>query len=105
MAKEEINVKPKKRGVPGRQTLYNAVGKHRVKILATLVDLLDSRNPNVRLGAAKALFNKLLPDLKATELSGELEIKAGVVILPSLNEATNNMETPQGTADGGSKKN
>ena len=67
MAKRR-NHQTKKRGIPNRGSLYNSIGKERKKILSTLFDLLDSSNENVRLGAARTLLNKILPDLKATEL-------------------------------------
>lgn len=59
----------KKRGIPNRGSLYNVVGRERKKILNTLFELLDSHNENVRLGAARTLLNKLLPDLKATDIN------------------------------------
>ena len=62
--------KPSKGVIPNKGSIYNAVARERKKILNTLFELLDSRNPNVRLGAAKCLINKILPDLKSQEITG-----------------------------------
>ena len=41
------------------------------EILAVLFEQLHSRNPSVAIAAARTLLNKILADLKATELTGE----------------------------------
>ena len=62
--------------------------------IKTLVDLLDSKNPSVKLGAANTILKKLVPDLKAVEVHGginndgtrravELLINAGRGFLPA----------------------
>lgn len=66
---------------PNRQGLYSKAAKHAALAIDTLVDLLHSPNENVQLGAAKALLDKCLPDLKAIdafikeEVEGPMEIK------------------------------
>lgn len=50
------------------------------KAVQTLVELLDSTYDNVRLGAAKALLAKTMPDLRAVELSSSEDIKGLVII-------------------------
>jgi hypothetical protein len=83
-----------KGGTPSRQGEYAKVAAHEDKILQTLLDLLDHKNENVRLGAAKALFNKILPDRKAVELTGQngepikLNIIAGRDYLSSIAVST-----------------
>lgn len=62
---------PKYKGMPKRTDLYQSIGRKRKKIIKTLFECLDSNNPSIRLGAAKILINKLLPDLKAVELTGD----------------------------------
>lgn len=58
-------------GVNSRTSLYSVVSAHTKEAIATLVDLMkNSRNDNVKLGAAKALLDKALPDIKAVELTG-----------------------------------
>ncbi len=57
-------------GVPNQAALYSKVAAKENDILGALFEMLASRNENIRLGAAKALINKILPDLKSTELTG-----------------------------------
>ncbi len=80
---------PQKRKTLNRQGLYAAASEYSLESIKTLVDLMrNSRNPNVKLGAAKALLDKALPDLKAMELSGDVDRPLGVVILPALKDVT-----------------
>lgn len=51
--------------------LQEMVRAHIPKAIQTLVALLDSPNDNARAGAAKVIMAKVLPDLKAVELTGE----------------------------------
>ena len=62
------------RGVitPSKQKIYRKIAVHGEKIINTLIMLLDSKNESVKLGAAKVLVNKIIPDLRATEHSGEI---------------------------------
>lgn len=58
----------KKGGVKGRQGLYAYASKYSKEAIDILYLLMTtSRNEGIRLGAAKALLNKCLPDLKAAE--------------------------------------
>lgn len=58
----------KQRGVPNRGSLYAVAAAHSKEAIDTLYDLMmNSKNDNVRLGAAKALLDKSLPDLKPSE--------------------------------------
>jgi hypothetical protein len=66
----DVSVEPRSGGVPNRRGEYAKVVKHSEKILNTLIGLLDSRNEGIRLGASKTLLGKILPDLKASEISG-----------------------------------
>lgn len=56
-------------GVPSKQAIYTKIASNSNKIIEVLLESLDSRNPSVRLGAAKILINKIVPDLKAVEWS------------------------------------
>ena len=58
--------------IPNRQGLYAKAAKHAVASIDTLVELLHSRNENIRLGAAKALLDKCLPDVKAIAIKEEV---------------------------------
>lgn len=65
--------------VPSRRGLYAKLAGHGDRLLNEYLKMLDSRNESIRLGAANKLIDKILPDLKATELSsgenGPLTIK------------------------------
>lgn len=74
-------IETKKRGVENRRGLYAVAASHSKEAIKVLVELMYSRNENIRLGAAKALLGKALPDLRATELSGEIHepIRVGII--------------------------
>ena len=61
----------KTQGVTNRKLLYSRASKYAPKAIKILADLLDSRNEGIRLGAAKTLLARVLPDLKAQEISGK----------------------------------
>ncbi len=69
------SIKAKKIGrphTPNRQGLYAKVAKFATLAIDSLVDLMkNSKNENIRLGAAKVLLDKCLPDVKATEIAVE----------------------------------
>lgn len=52
---------------------YQRVAAKSEDIFKTLFDLLKSKNEAIKLGAAKVLANKILPDLKSVEVGGELD--------------------------------
>ena len=63
-----------------RQGLYayaSTYSRQAIEVLAEM--MLNAKNEGVRMGAAKALLDKALPDIKATEIStgdnGPLEIR------------------------------
>ena len=60
-----------KGGSISKRSMRRQIQKYFPKILACLVADLESKNPSVRVAAAKVLINKILPDLKATELTGK----------------------------------
>lgn len=57
--------------IPNRQGLYSQTAKYARSAIDTIVTLLHSRNDAIRLGAAKALLDKCLPDIKAVNWDGE----------------------------------
>ena len=81
----KTNDKPKKGGVTPRGAIYAVVSGKRELILNKLLELLESKNESISLGAAKVLFNKLLPDLKATDVTSDGE-KITVVFHKSLEQ-------------------
>ena len=57
---------------PNRQGLYAAASKYSLDAIETLFDLMkNAKQESVRMGAAKALLDKALPDVKAVEITGE----------------------------------
>jgi ATP-dependent protease HslVU (ClpYQ) ATPase subunit len=59
-------------GVPNRGSLYAVAAAHSKDAIEILYDLMkNSKNDGIRLGAAKAILNKTLPDLKQSEISEE----------------------------------
>lgn len=62
------------------KALNNLIRGFAPKAVSTLVDLLDSPNHNVRLGAAKSLLSKVMPDLKAVEHSSDGTLQGLVIV-------------------------
>ncbi len=54
--------------------------------IARLKELMYSRNEAIAMGVAKLVLNKFIPDLKVTELQGNVDKPLGVVILPILKD-------------------
>lgn len=64
----------KKGGVKSRQGLYAYANKYSKEAIDVLVGFMrNSRNEGIRFGAARAILDKCLPDLKATDASLEEE--------------------------------
>lgn len=59
---------PGRPSIPNRQGQYSKIAKKADLVINTLFNLLESKNENIRLGAAKVLLNKIIPDIRATEL-------------------------------------
>lgn len=65
---------PGKKGGDQSNKLSNTAIREKLRMatpraIEKLVELLDSRNPNVSVAAAKTILSKVVPDLKATELT------------------------------------
>lgn len=61
----------KKRGVPNKQAIQQKAQAHAMQAIEVLVDaMINGDNTNAKVGAAKVILNKCLPDLKAAELTG-----------------------------------
>mgnify|MGYP001575305773 CR=1 FL=1 len=70
MAKKKSNMK-KKGGNPSKKELYAKASKHSTRAIEILVDLMEhGDNDNVRLGAARVILSKSIPDLRAMEITG-----------------------------------
>lgn len=58
----------KKGGSPARDVLYSEAAKYAPRAIAVLVDIMEhGDNDNARMGAAKAILSKAIPDLKSIE--------------------------------------
>jgi len=67
---------------------YQKASAHFQEALDICVDVMrTSNNDNARLGAAKTIINKVLPDLKSQEVDGNLKVNLQYVIgLPAENK-------------------
>ncbi|HEC65803.1 MAG TPA: HEAT repeat domain-containing protein [bacterium] len=70
----------KKRGSTSKRGFYAMVSKHTPEALETIVKLLKHKNENIRLGAAKVIMNKTIPDLRSVEGKIEGEVVVGLVL-------------------------
>jgi hypothetical protein len=52
-----------------KQALYSSISSHAKDVIVRLVELTQSKNENVALGACKVLLNKTLPDIKSVEVT------------------------------------
>jgi hypothetical protein len=68
---EKNNVETKTGGIKSRQQLYAMFSPHAELAIETLVKACSNGNPSVRVGAAKTILAKLVPDLKSTEITGQ----------------------------------
>ena len=69
---EDTSHKANTGGVPNRGSLYSVVAAHSKEAIETLYNLMkNSKNDGIRLGAARAILNKALPDLKLSEMPEE----------------------------------
>lgn len=83
-----------KTGTLNQAGMYQVIAAKFPEIIEALQFGLTSRNPNARVGAAKILLNKILPDLKSVEVVGgfnedgtkqpvQLLINAGAGFIPA----------------------
>lgn len=52
-----------------KQALYSSISSYAKDVIVRLVELTQSKNENVALGACKVLLNKTLPDIKSVEVT------------------------------------
>lgn len=71
MAKPKNKSLSKRGGVIGRRKLYQYASKHAQDAIDVLVYHMHHGQASVRVGAAKTLLNKVIPDLKAQEHTGK----------------------------------
>jgi hypothetical protein len=97
--------KAKEVGVKPRSLYYLYAQQFTQEAIEMMVYLMrTSRNEGIRLGAARSILDKSIPDLKALEISGELKQQYQVQLqqyaptdpLQSFNVRTNTVPTIQG---------
>ena len=66
------NLQDKGRGKPmSKQAIYSSASSHAMEAIDILVqEMVHGDNSNARIGAARTLLAKCVPDLKATEITG-----------------------------------
>ena len=87
-----------------KQAIYSMVSSRSRELIEKLFELSESNNQPIRLGALRTLINKVLPDLKVTELQGDEDRPLGVVFLPKKDydklDSTPRTATPSTPKDG-----
>ena len=67
-----MGVQGKKKGPVSKQALYNAASSHAGDAIRVLVDLMNNgKHESTKMGAAKTILAKCIPDLKAQEITGK----------------------------------
>src|SRR3990167_7602791 len=79
---------------PSKIGNYQKIAAKSDRIIGRLFELLESRNDNTALGAANKLIDKILPDLRATELTGEDQGPIKIIIVTD-NGAGNPIANPE----------
>lgn len=100
MAEEQAKTEAKSPGVtPSRIGNYQKIAARSDEIFAVLFEKLHSKNENVALGAANKLIDKILPDLRATELTGEDHGPLLIRIISDDGNKLADQELPQAAVD------
>jgi hypothetical protein len=109
MAEKTTTQKAKLPGAtPSRGTLQSYIQNFTLEAIDCLVDIMhNSRNESLKMGAAKTLIDKSIPDIKAVEITGEnggpikLNIISGADYVSALgaSTATSTGSTPYGPAE------
>ena len=82
--------KGKPLGVPTRDILYSEAAKWAPRAIEILVEIMERGDgDNARMGAAKTILAKAIPDLKALEVTGEQRGPLIIKILEDKTEQTN----------------
>ena len=63
-----------------KQTLYQLASLHSRAAITRLVQLMDSSNESVALGACKILLSKTIPDLKSIDGMGSAEAPIAILL-------------------------
>lgn len=80
----------KKEGTPNKGTLQSYLQNFTKEAIDEIVYVMrNSRNENLRFGAAKVIVDKSIPDVKAVELTGENNGPILIKIVEEIVEETN----------------
>ena len=71
-----------------REDCYQKIASHATELIDYLIDVINKKEVanQTRVNACRILLNKIVPDLKVTELQGNVDKPLGVVILPTLKD-------------------
>ena len=96
-----------KKGTPpvSKQIAYSKAASHFMEAFDTIVEVMrNSRNPSDKLGAARTIINKVIPDLKAESLSdGEGNTYKLLLDVPGIKLVKNENDSIQSTSELSSK--
>ena len=78
----------KKGKTPSKTGLYSATAAHALESIKVLAyEMKHGDNSNARIGAAKTILSKCIPDLRSVEAKLEGEVVVGLVLkVPEKNE-------------------
>lgn len=96
------DLQEQKGGIPSKQRIYQKAAAYAIEAIETLAKAMrEADNDNARVGAAKVLLAKCIPDLKATELTGEggNEILIKILDYANSNKHYTPAETTTSTSD------
>ena len=92
MNEDKTTHKAKKGGPPNQGTLQSYLQNFTIEGIDAIVEILrTTRNESLRMGAAKIIIDKSIPDIKAIEISGTDGGPIEIVIVEDVN---NNNEIP-----------
>ena len=100
-SKSSLPTKNTGHGMKSRLHLYQKTSKHYGKSLKAILQCLKSNNESIKLGAAKVLMDKILPDIKSLELQGDdgepirYNVLIGNGFIPQLTEVKGIVTEPQ----------
>jgi hypothetical protein len=87
---------PEKTGTSpiSRNKAFQMASAHFSLALETVIDVLrNGTNENARLGAARTIIDKVLPDLKASEITGENGGAIEIIFHSSLKQDTHEVQS------------
>ena len=97
-----MNLQGKKRGPVSKNALYQAASAHAHDAIAVLVELMNNGSHEAtRVGAAKTILAKCIPDLKATEVTGGGGVPLQITFTVATKETKEQLERLYERSDSG----